>query len=311
MRCKSQSMCVCHTHMRRLLPRTRTSWAPLDWALCMSLVAFVFATQWCSKERLAHVAFWAIGAAYALLLRLARPRTAHAAMLLVLLVIVAIAIGPVHGRICADQTYDVFVTTVRRNEKRLWALDTLLGRVDIEAYRYYGFDGYTATLAQIAAHFNETAVVGRYREDQKGVLAIFLANRDFFSTAHQGFANDWVVMLEDDANVGRLFRERLERALCASAGQELVWLDTRNAANWFFFGRLDGGITGLALRRAALPKVVRYMQLDSPDFVAALQTQDYARRIISDAFLARLCNERKLACTYAGLVMETCVATTH
>jgi hypothetical protein len=142
--------------------------------------------------------------------------------------------------------------------------------------------------------------------EERSYVGVTLAVKRALDRMSADSEADWVVLFEDDAVLLPAFHASLTRATCEYADLDLVWLDTRNAVNWYFLRRLDGGSNAIMYRRAALPRVSALLDFNDPGMAAARKRFKGFLAHGIDVSLARLCNSPGgLRCASLPLVVES------
>jgi hypothetical protein len=145
----------------------------------------------------------------------------------------------------------------------------------------------------------------------RSFVAVTLGVQRALETMYKDASTEWVILFEDDAVVLSHFHQYLNQALCEYEGYDMIWLDTRNAANWFFLRRLDGGSNAICYRRSSLLKIASYLDFNSEFMTSARLSNGYdtprhqfdATGI--DVSLARMCNQGYMKCASVPLVVES------
>lgn len=87
---------------------------------------------------------------------------------------------------------------------------------------------------------------------------------------------DWIVVLEDDAKAMPNFMNRLRNAMCRHTDTDVLWLQGPAILRWTLTGGIVDGTTALVYKRASIPRVLRWIEIDG-------ESMEYRRRQRGDA----------------------------
>ena len=293
-----------HAHLLFLFSRT-------EWAGIVGGTIGYFAASW-------------FGLAVAMLAALSRAASTRVRLLLTvvattwLLLVAETLRGITYGTMtwsasvsCPPATVEYFFMTIDRNADRREALISEMSRSGIHVEPITGIDA--AKYASTEELLKKNGVDVREPPpppNERSYVGVTLAHQRAVEKMAQTSKADWVVLFEDDARVLPWFHDYVARATCEYAELDMVWLDTRNAPNWYFLKRLDGGCNGVMYRRSSLSKVASLLDYNNPLMLQARKQFKGFFATGIDVSLARFCNAGKLSCASLPLVVESGAAKT-
>jgi hypothetical protein len=177
---------------------------------------------------------------------------------------------------------------------------------DVEMYRGWAVGNTTA--ANMTA---ERGVDLRVSESHRDILAHTMNTYEMLQSAYAGLRVDWIVALEAGARALPNFRARTQRAACAHADKDLVWLQGPAILRWKLTGGVVDGTTGMMYRRQSLPRVLHWLDLDGDG--VSYERSDHTgedgegqyQTIALNHLLSAGCWADKLACAVTPLVVES------
>jgi len=183
-----------------------------------------------------------------------------------------------------DAHIETFVMTsprkMRDSGRLISALDRL-NRVGVpDPSALYGLGQHTAAVDMILSHVH------------------------YWHWLHANHTSGWVMMVEDDIwpLSGRAFGENVLRAACQASWADVIWLDTRAASQYTFFGTVGVGTVAVLYRREALLKIASVMNKGTPVY-DELEAKG-GRALLIDYLLFAVCNRGLLKCAAYPLAAE-------
>jgi hypothetical protein len=276
----------------------------------MLLGISVFYTLWGVKETASYYAIGVLAVCFAILNFVGQiKRYKYASIFAQLFLIVNILLMGGYGNVsfkrCRDVQADFFVASIARNTERLALFMERMDKFNIHTEAIFGFDMKDKAIEDIALAYN-VSLDRNFPDYCRAELAIFLSNRVAF-TKMMNSPMEWLLLFEDDAYIYPSFLKSLSLAICENLGADLIWLDTRNAASWYFLRRLDGGTAGMLMRKSSIQRIIDLMSMHSKHVIEAIDT--YNPCCTNDVYYAHLCNVGVLKCGFAPLVRESGIKT--
>lgn len=133
---------------------------------------------------------------------------------------------------------------------------------------------------------------------------MILTHVHYWKRLYDNSTEGWLLMMEDDVWPlgGDKFLDNVRRAACQADWADVVWLDTRAAAEYTFYGTVGVGSVATLYRRAALPHITAAMARGAPVY-EELAAQG-GRALLLDYLLFAVCNRGQLRCAAYPLATE-------